>query len=169
MKLGSRLLRDQYYADLYRLWPEPFSQSGGCVRLGPAGNLVIFAEKGGQIREQAKAKQWLFTTLYRLHIALLSKNRHSVHTFEESGMDIRDETQDSDAARHLEQKEMIEALRELDDTHRTVLTLFYLNQHSYKEIAVECSTSRLGPLCRGSREPRNFCDSRSNKMCPKKE
>ncbi|MES2468164.1 MAG: RNA polymerase sigma factor [Verrucomicrobiota bacterium] len=93
-----------------------------------------WAQKGGQLRDSAKVKSWLFTTLYRL---FLNRRRH-VTRFphdELSGVALKLPSISSEAVRSLEASEVMSALREIDETFRAPLVLFYLEDHSYQEIA----------------------------------
>ena len=94
-----------------------------------------WASKGHQLRETARVKTWLFTTLYRHFLAhKRHADRHvAVDNIEEPLVEpahIASSIVDSmDAA--LVQK----ALHELEDRYRAPVTLFYMQQHSYREIA----------------------------------
>ena len=122
-----------YYAPLYRFGLSLSRNEAD------AGDLVqqtfyTWATKGHQLRDTSRVKTWLFTTLYR---DFLAKKRHAdrfVDTEDASNfvepMHIAPSVIDSlDAA--IVQK----ALHALDDRYRAPVTLFYMQQHSYREIA----------------------------------
>lgn len=95
----------------------------------------IWAEKGSQLKDRSKAKTWLFTTLHR---AFLGQRRRANRFVEE---ELNEETAGSlsapegDADRQMDAQRALELLSKLDETYRAPLTLFFLQQHSYKEIA----------------------------------
>lgn len=93
-----------------------------------------WAEKGHQLRERSKAKTWLFTTLYR---EFLSGQRRVVRfphsELEESEHELP--VIEPTAVQSMDGKAVIAALGELDDNYKAPLTLFYLQDHSYQEIA----------------------------------
>ena len=128
-------LVDDHYEALYR-----FAMS---LARNPdrAADLVqetfcIWAAKGSQLREASKAKSWLFTTLHREFLA--SRRRASRFTDDpEAAQNAIDNTHsdDEEADRQMDGQRALEILGELDEMFRSPLTLFYLQQHSYKEIA----------------------------------
>ncbi len=95
----------------------------------------IWAEKNGQLRDRTKAKTWLFTTLHR---EFLSQRRRSARFSDEPVDEARLEavaSADDDAERQMDSQRALELLGALDETYRAPIALFYLQQHSYKEIA----------------------------------
>jgi RNA polymerase sigma-70 factor (ECF subfamily) len=93
----------------------------------------VWAEKGRELRNATKAKGWLFTTLYR---EFLAGRRHETR-FPKVSLD---ETAEQSAvtpvlADKIDGAAALQALRKLDETYRVPLTLFYLKQFSYAEIA----------------------------------
>jgi len=91
------------------------------------------AAKGHQLRDSTKAKTWLFTTLYREFL----RNRRSKSRFES----IEDLSAQNEPAAMPSAEDRIdgasarEALMQIDELYRAPLVLFYLEGHSYAEIA----------------------------------
>jgi len=127
-------LVELYYADLYR-----FAHS---LARNPddASDLVqqtfaTWARKGDDLRDGTKAKSWLFTTLYREFLKQTARGRRVVSIDETTLENTAPADPCNDAPRAAEQQELLDALAELDDSQRAILSLFYLDQLSYKEIA----------------------------------
>jgi RNA polymerase sigma-70 factor (ECF subfamily) len=95
----------------------------------------IWAAKGDQLQDRSKAKTWLFTTLHR---EFLSHRRKAARFSDEPLDDAAAEavaSNDEDAERQMDGQRALELLGALDEIYRAPLTLFYLQQHSYKDIA----------------------------------
>lgn len=96
----------------------------------------IWAAKGSQLREASKAKSWLFTTLHREFLAHRRRASRFINDPEAAENAIENTHADDEASdRQLDGQHALELLNQLDDMFRAPLTLFYLQQHSYKEIA----------------------------------
>ena len=94
----------------------------------------MWASKGHQLRDVSKVKSWLFTTLYR---AYLSTYRHATkfpHVELEDAAGEMPSVAPSILA-DLDGTTVVEALTQVDEVFRAPLTLFYLEELSYKEIA----------------------------------
>src|SRR5262245_19345713 len=92
---------------------------------------LLWASKGHQLREQSKVKAWLFTALYREFLRGERKRGR-----ESSGEDeLSDEQCLPAAANNLDGDAVVRALLDLEEIYRAPLSLFYLQEHSYKEIA----------------------------------
>jgi RNA polymerase sigma-70 factor (ECF subfamily) len=105
-----------------------------------AGDLVQqtfcrLAAKGEQLRDKSKAKSWLFTTLHR---EFLGQRRHE-DKFPKVEIAAVNETELAAKSVSMENKldgaGVMAALKILDETYRAPLALFYLEEHSYRDIA----------------------------------
>jgi RNA polymerase sigma-70 factor (ECF subfamily) len=95
----------------------------------------IWAAKNSQLRDRSKAKTWLFTTLHR---EFLNQRRRAAKFSDEPLDEQKAEAlvaPEQDAERQMDGQRAMELLGALDESHRAPLALFYLQQHSYKEIA----------------------------------
>ena len=95
----------------------------------------IWAAKNSQLRDRSKAKTWLFTTLHR---EFLSQRRRAAKFSDEPLDEEKTEAlvaPEEDAERQMDGQRAMELLGALDESYRAPLALFYLQQHSYKEIA----------------------------------
>lgn len=93
----------------------------------------IWATKGSQLRDPAKVKTWLFTTLHRL---FLSARRRTVN-FPHSDLDAANaELPESPPPQfsNLDGEQVLAALARVDEVFQAPVALFYLEDCSYKEI-----------------------------------
>ena len=94
----------------------------------------IWAEKNAQLKDRSKAKTWLFTTLHREFLG----QRRKMARFSDEPLDegiATEPSPDDGADRQMDGHRAVELLGEMDEMYRAPLALFYLQQHSYKEIA----------------------------------
>jgi RNA polymerase sigma-70 factor (ECF subfamily) len=127
-------LVDAHYQALYRFAMSMTRDADAAADLVQE-TFCIWAEKGGQLRERSKAKTWLFTTLHR---EFLNRRRRAMRYPEEPLEEEIVEAAsggEADAQRQMDGQRALELLAALDETYRAPLALFYLQQHSYKEIA----------------------------------
>ena len=126
-------LVDAHYQALYR-FAYSLAKNPDCAADLVQQTYCIWAQKGHQLQDRTKAKTWLFTTLYREHLATARRgNRYADSSIED--IEYQLPAHEEDHSRKLDAKRALHLLGELDETFRAPLTLFYIQQHSYKEIA----------------------------------
>lgn len=89
---------------------------------------------GGQVRDLARVKSWLFTTLYRIFLGWKNRQARLPH-LEISTVEEELPTITPDMIDHLENEAVRDALLELEEHYRLPLILFFMQDHSYEEIA----------------------------------
>ncbi len=88
----------------------------------------------GRIRNPAKTRSWLFTTLYREFLKEVRRGNRL--RFLEDGEPERDiPSTQWDAGRSLDGEMAMQALQQVPDPYRASLSLFYVEDLSYMEIA----------------------------------
>ena len=126
-------LVSRYYMPLYQF---AFSLTRTEAEAGDLTQqtFYIWAAKGGQLRDQAKVKSWLFTALHR---EFLNSRRRQIRFPHCELVEADAELPAVEAVRseHLDAVGAVAALARLDDTFRAPIALFYLEDYSYREIA----------------------------------
>jgi len=126
-------LVDTHYAALYRFALSLSKNESDAADLTQQA-FYSWATKGHQLRDHSKAKSWLFTTLYR---EFIDCRRHSTR-FPHEQIETRESELQAEvppAANRIDSQTALEALRKIEEDYRAPLSLFYLEEFSYKEIA----------------------------------
>jgi RNA polymerase sigma-70 factor (ECF subfamily) len=133
LKLNLESIVSEFYAPVYRFALSLARNESEAADLTQQ-TFFILAQRSHQIRDFSKVKCWLFTTLRR---EFLRGARHqSNHPEVEFLPDHHDSPiVDSAALRLADARIVLEALKNVDETYRTALELFYLGELSYREIA----------------------------------
>lgn len=126
-------LVDTHYQALYR-FGYSLSKNADLASDLVQQTFCIWAEKGHQLKDRSKAKTWLFTTLYREFLNLNRKSKRFIDG-DTSDLEFALPPVESQSARQIDANRAVTMLGHLDELFRAPLTLFYLQQHSYKEIA----------------------------------
>ena len=95
-----------------------------------------YITKGHQIRDKSQVKNWLFTTLRREFLQMKRKEKRLNHVpLDEDALDQEEHPISAQNLHCLDSQIVIEALNKIDRNFGVVLTLFYMKQHTYREIA----------------------------------
>ncbi len=127
-------LVDAHYTPLFRFALSLTKNSSDAGDLTQQ-TFFIWAKQGHALRDTGKAKSWLFTTLYR---EFLRGRRRAdrVTALEDLGpVEADPPAPEVDIISGLDAGLVVEALQEVDEVYRVPLTLFYLQDLSYKDIA----------------------------------
>jgi RNA polymerase sigma-70 factor (ECF subfamily) len=104
----------------------------------------VWATKGHQLRDPTKVKTWLFTTLHR---TFLESRRRQVrfphYELDEVPLDLP--TLSPASVNQLDSAQVLDALAQVDEIYQAPVSLFYLEDCSYKEIA-EILTIPIGTV-----------------------
>ena len=123
-----------YYAPLYRfalsLARDPSDASDLTQQ-----TFFVWATKGHALREASKAKTWLFTTLYREFLRIRRRSGR-ITALEDLPLNQQDPPDvNTDVVSQMDAHVVLGALQEVDEVFREPLSLFYLQELSYSEIA----------------------------------
>ena len=165
-------LVDAYYEALYRFAVSLARNSSDASDLVQQ-TFLIWARKGSQLRDVTKVKSWLFTTLYREF--LRGRRRAAqVTALEDLPPGESDPpAPEVDLVAGIDADLTVDALQQVDEVYRAPLTLFYLQELSYKEIAETLEVpigTVMSRLSRGKAQLRAALDRRGtrgrNKVLP---
>src|SRR5688572_11203585 len=126
-------LVDRHYAPLYRFALSLAKKTGEASDLTQQ-TFYLWASKGHQLRDRSKVKSWLFTTLYREYLSTYRHHTKFPHVELEGAADEMPSVAPS-IFNDIDGATVIAALTQVDELFRAPLTLFYLEELSYKEIA----------------------------------
>jgi RNA polymerase sigma-70 factor (ECF subfamily) len=95
----------------------------------------VWATKGHQLRDISKVKAWLFTTLKRAFLRGQKRHIRFPH------YNLEDVSQELPAISpelidQADCSQVLPALAKVDEVYQAALALYYLEDHSYKDIAV---------------------------------
>ncbi|HVU09097.1 MAG TPA: RNA polymerase sigma factor [Verrucomicrobiae bacterium] len=125
---------DAHYEPLYRFALSLTQREADACDLTQQ-TFFRWATKGGQLRDKSKVKSWLFTTLHR---EFLGQRRHE-DKFPKVEISTANDAELTAnlplPEKQLDGESVMEALRHVDEIYRAPLTLFYLEEHSYRDIA----------------------------------
>jgi RNA polymerase sigma-70 factor (ECF subfamily) len=94
----------------------------------------VWATKGHQLRDASKVKTWLFTTLHRAFLESRRKQVRFPHV-ELSEVPLELPALSPSTASQLDSAQVLTALAQVDEVYQAPVSLFYLEDCSYKEIA----------------------------------
>jgi RNA polymerase sigma-70 factor (ECF subfamily) len=126
-------LVEQYYMPLYRFALSLSRKESDAADLTQQA-FFLWAKKGHQLRDVSKVKTWLFTSLYREFLGRKRQQDRFVDA-ESTAEAISAQAVPASIMNQLDGDIVQHALLGLEEVYRAPLTLFYLQQHSYKEIA----------------------------------
>lgn len=131
---GFQSLIDAWYEPLYR-FALSLSRNGDEALDLTQQTFARWAEKGHHLRNADRAKSWLFTVLYREFLDTRRRKQREIAGDAEAALDAQATQTPSAAHTRVDSETVVAALFELDDIFRIPITLFFLESHSYKEIA----------------------------------
>jgi RNA polymerase sigma-70 factor, ECF subfamily len=126
-------LVDLHYESLYR-FALSLARSEADARDLVQDTFAELARKGHQLKSLGKAKSWLFTTLYRAFVDCRRRDtRHPKVEMEAAEPELP--VLYPEPGLQLDARFVCAQLAEVDEVFRVPLILFYLEEHSYAEIA----------------------------------
>lgn len=157
----------RYYEPLYRFAYSLTQREADACDL-TQDTFQQLGAKAHQLRDAAKAKSWLFTTLYRAFIDARRRQARHPHV-EADAFDHELPVVEPDAPRRIDAAAAREALLRIEEVYRAPLTLFHLEEHSYAEIAgilgIPIGTV-MSRLSRGRALLRELLEDRDSKITP---
>jgi RNA polymerase sigma-70 factor (ECF subfamily) len=127
-----------------------------------------FARKAHQIQERSRIKSWLFTTLYRAFVdSRRWKNRHPHVEIDLSESELPVSL--PKAGERMDAAVALQALQQVPEVYRAPLTLFYLEEHSYLEIAAILDVppgTVMSRISRGRALLRQLLEDKPRKVVP---
>lgn len=123
----------QHYESLYRFALSLSGTEADACDLTQQ-TFYLWATKGHQLRDRSKVKSWLFTTLHREFLHIRKRAIRFPH------VELNDANEDLPAIEPervsmLDAARLLELLGEIQEQYRAALSLFYLEDYSYKQIA----------------------------------
>jgi RNA polymerase sigma factor (sigma-70 family) len=155
-KVFARLV-DLHYTSLYRFAFSLTRNESDASDLTQE-TFYIWARKGHQVRDETKVKSWLFTTLHREY---LQKARRLARFPETELDDAAPELPEvpPPSPERLDRAQILAALGKVDHRFQGAVSLFYLEDYSYPEVA-EILAIPLGTvksrISRGIAQLQNF-------------
>lgn len=126
-------LVERYYQPLFR-FAMSLSRSEAEASDLTQQTFFRWAQKGHQLRDGGKAKSWLFTTLYREFIGQKRRQtKFQHHEIEEVEHELP--SHDASVVNDLDGATVMDCLSRVEELYRGPLSLFYIEGHSYQEIA----------------------------------
>ena len=122
-----------YYRDLYRFGLSLTASEAEAADLTQE-TFYIWANKGHQLRNSAKAKAWLFTTLHREFLKICRHRNRFVHEpIDDNSPELPQVS--ADCVDRIDTETLLTVLSRVDETNRAPLVLYYMEDLSYAEIA----------------------------------
>lgn len=133
VNIDTQELVDDYYQPLYRFAYSLAKNEPDAVDLTQQ-TFFRWMQKGHQLRDAKKVKSWLFTTLHREFLGSRRRATRFPHIeMEKVESELPNIT--TDAAESLDADMILDLLEQVDERFRAAVSLFYLKEQSYKEIA----------------------------------